>query len=122
MILRYPVRERTPFAEIRRLGPFSTLRRRLGRTHVGHSRGRGPRSSPSSASRRAPTPGWRRCARRSSHCREPLLCPLSGGRDSRIVLCGVPAGRELTALTVDDDEGGRFEEEHAEPVVAGARR
>ena len=26
-------------------------------------------------------------------------------------------GREVTALTVDDDEGGRFEEDHAEPVV-----
>ena len=29
--LRHPLGERTPFAEIRRLGPFSTLRRRFGR-------------------------------------------------------------------------------------------
>ena len=36
MILRYPVGGRTPFAEIRRLGPYSTLRRRLGRTRVEH--------------------------------------------------------------------------------------
>ena len=46
-----------------------------------------------------------------------VLCPLSGGRDSRIVLCAVPAGRRCTAITVDDDEGGRFEEDHAAPVA-----
>ena len=47
-----------------------------------------------------------------------ILCPLSGGRDSRIVLCAIPADREVTAITVDDDEGGRFEEDHAAPVAS----
>ena len=62
--LRYPVGTRTPFAEVSRLAPHAAIGRRLGRTRVERPRGRGPRSSPTSASTMGPMPGSRRCARR----------------------------------------------------------
>ena len=118
--LRYPVGELTPFAEIRRLGPHSTLRRRLGRS-------------------RAESPSWP-WAELEPHLsladgveaaaealRESLspfvgeiLCPLSGGLDSRALCSALPAsGRDAgIALTVSDDEGARHEETIAEEVAA----
>jgi hypothetical protein len=117
IVLRYPVRERTPFAEIRRLGPFTTLRRRLGRTRVGRPPWPWAEIEPSLGLDQG-ADAWVAALRETLEpLPRPLLCPLSGGRDSRIALCAVAADREVTALTVDDDEGGRFEEQHAEPVA-----
>ncbi len=48
-----------------------------------------------------------------------MLCPLSGGRDSRIVLCLLAeTGAASAALTVSDDEGDTHEEDLAAPVAA----
>jgi hypothetical protein len=117
--LRYPLGERTPFAEIARLRPFSTLDLRLGR----------PR-------RRSPCWPWAEVAatRGAEGVAEEIaawveglfasldgleVCPLSGGSDSRMLLsAAVRAGWRPTALTVSDDEGARFEEDHAAPVAA----
>lgn len=118
--LRYPLGERTPFAEIRRLGPFSALRRRLRRTR-----------------RESPAWPWAEIeprldldtgaeaavfALRESLARleGDVLCPLSGGNDSRLLL-SVLAGlgrTSTTAVTVGDDEGDSFEEDLAAPVAA----
>ncbi|HEY5815306.1 MAG TPA: asparagine synthase-related protein [Solirubrobacterales bacterium] len=119
LALRYPLGERTPFAEIRRLGPFSTLRRRFA----------GPRP-------RAHRWPWAEiephlsldtgAEATASALRESLealsgsvICPLSGGRDSRLLLSVLAAaGRtSLTALTVGDDEGAPFEEDLAAAVA-----
>ena len=117
MILRYPLRERTPFAEIRRLGPYSTIRRRLGRNRVEHPSWPWAEVEPGLGLDEG-ADAWVAALREMlDPLPRQLICPLSGGRDSRIVICGVPPGRDLTALTVDDDEGARFEEDRAEPVV-----
>jgi hypothetical protein len=122
--LRYPLGDRTPFAEIRRLGPFSTLRRGLtgrarARSHSWpwaqlepHRDAEDAADDAADALRQALTlrPG-------------PAICPLSGGLDSRLLtstLAGL--GRNpLTAVTVSDDEGGRLEEDLAAPVAAKLR-
>jgi hypothetical protein len=119
IVLRFPIGERTPFAEIRRLPPFSLLRRRLGRSL-----------------RRSPEWAWAEVEPRLSleegaeavveGLREELallgraaLCPLSGGRDSRIVTCVLAEkGRAATALTTSDDEGDDYEEALAAPVAS----
>ena len=117
--MRYPLGERTPFAEIRRLGPSATLRRRFGRTRV-----------------RAHRWPWCELEPRLDHAegaeavatalREviaelegSLALPLSGGLDSRLLLSTVVSiGRASPlALTVSDDEGARFEQEPAELVA-----
>lgn len=117
--LRYPASDRTPFAEVRRLQPWSTLTLRRGR-----------------AVRDAPTWPWAEVARTLSRdeagaglaqaLREtvaqvgrPTVVPLSGGRDSRMLACAfAEAGLATGAVAVSDDEGGDFEESLARPVAA----
>lgn len=117
--LRFPAGERTPFAEIRRLEPFSTLGRRWGRFR--------PRS---------PAPPWTEIEPRLdlapavegvvaalrdtvTPLERPLAVGLSGGRDSRIVACLLAqAGLAAEALTVSDDEGDTYEENLAAPAAA----
>jgi hypothetical protein len=116
--LRYPLGERTPFAEIGRLRPFSTLGLRLGRPH---------RRSPSWPWTEFGTEtdldaGAEAIAGRIEETFASLdaleVCPLSGGRDSRMLLAAaVKAGWSPTALTVSDDEGGTFEQDLAAPVA-----
>lgn len=117
--LRYPASDRTPFAEVRRLQPWSTLSFRRGK-----------------AVRDAPTWPWAEVDRTLSgpeagallaqSLREtvaqvgrPTLVPLSGGRDSRMLACAfAEAGLASRAISVSDDEGGDFEEALARPVAA----
>ncbi len=118
IILRHPVGGRTPFAEIRRLGPHAALGRRLGRSRIERPAWPWAEIEPR-LSLDAGADAWVAGLRESlGSLGGELICPLSGGRDSRILLCAVPADREVTAITVDDDEGGRFEEDHAAPVAA----
>jgi hypothetical protein len=119
--LRYPLGTRTPFAEIRRLPPSSTLRRRFrwGRTKPKRHRWSWAEVEPTQSvaagaeamvaaleETLAPLPGG-------------VVCPLSGGRDSRMLF--LPLAREdrvATIATVPDDEGDSHEEDLAEPVAA----
>ena len=116
--LRYPASDRTPFAEVRRLQPWSTLTWRRGR-----------------AVRDAPAWPWAEVERTLSgpeagealaeSLREtvarvgrPTLVPLSGGRDSRMLAAAfAEAGLAARAVSVSDDEGGDFEEALARPVA-----
>jgi hypothetical protein len=119
VVLRYPLAERTPFAEISRLRPFSTLDLRLGR-----ARRRFPRWPWAEVpATRGADDGADEVASLVEGLFASLegldVCPLSGGNDSRMLLsAAVKAGWRPTALTVSDDEGARFEEDHAGPVAA----
>lgn len=118
--MRYPLGERTPFAEIRRLPQEATLRRRLGRARVKRERWAWAEVEPGASLDTAtegivaaldevlaPLPGG-------------LVCPLSGGRDSRMLFLTLAVhGKVATAATVPDDEGDTHEEDLAAPV-AGA--
>lgn len=118
--MRYPLGDRTPFAEIRRLPQESTLRRRLGRAQVKHERWAWAEVEPGASlddategivaaldEALAPLPGG-------------LVCPLSGGRDSRMLFLTLAhRGKVDAAATVPDDEGDTHEEDLAAPV-AGA--
>jgi len=117
--LRYPLGSRTPFAEIRRLEPFSTLRRRFQRTRLESPTWPWAEIEPHldlDAGAEATVAALR-------HSLAPLegaiLCPLSGGRDSRLLLSILagPKRASLTALTVSDDEGAPFEEDLAAGVA-----
>lgn len=119
LILRFAAGERTPFAEIRRLEPFSVLGRRWGRF-----RSRSPAwpllgvepclDGPAAAEQMV------EALRREVDAVEgPVAVPLSGGRDSRIVACLLAeAGKASVALTASDDEGDTYEEDLAAPVAA----
>jgi len=117
--VRFALGDRTPFAEVRRLGPHAALRRRFGRGRV-----------------ESPTWPWSEiephldldtgadataAALRKSlaHLEGEVLCPLSGGFDSRALISVlVTSGQaEPIAITVNDDEGTEFEEGFATPVA-----
>jgi hypothetical protein len=117
--MRYPLGTRTPFAEIRRLPPSSILRRRFGRGRVKEERWAWAEVEPTQQTGEpaeavaaaleellAPLPG-------------EIVCPLSGGRDSRMLF--LPLAREgkvAAVTTVPDDEGDTYEEDLAAPVAA----
>lgn len=119
--LRYPLGTATPFAEISRLPQSSILRRRFARGRAKAERRRCPWAevepdrSPAAAAAdlvdaleeaMAPLPGG-------------IVCPLSGGRDSRMLFLALARdGRVASAATVPDDEGDTHEEDLAEPVAA----
>lgn len=119
LTIRLPVGDRTPFAEIRRLPQLSRLRRRLGAWRVSEERwpwaevavdrGAGGAAEGIAAALEealAPLPSG-------------IVCPLSGGRDSRMLFAQLARdGRVSAAVTASDDEGERREEEMAAPVAA----
>jgi len=117
--MRYPMGELTPFAEVRRLPHSATLLRGLRRARVKHHRWAWAEIEPKldieSAGEQlaaaleevlAPFPG-------------NVACPLSGGRDSRMLFLALARdGRASSAVTVNDDEGDTHEEDLAAPVAA----
>lgn len=115
--LRFPLAGRTPFAEIRRLGPHSRLRRRLGRARVKAEAWPWAEVEPSLSVEQ----GAEIAAEAMRAALEPLdgevLCPLSGGHDSRAACSAAPRSARRIAVTVSDDEGERFEEAIAEEVA-----
>lgn len=119
LTLRYPLGERTPFSEIRRLAPSSTLRRRLRRGRARAHRWAWAEIEPELDLET----GARAAATALREALGPLegqiSCPLSGGLDSRLLLATIVAiGRSTPiALTVGDDEGARFEQDLAMPVA-----
>jgi hypothetical protein len=116
--LRYPLGERTPFAEVRRLTNYATLRRRLGRPRPQGSTWPWeeiePRTTVGAAADRL-TAGLERCL---APVEGGVVCPLSGGRDSRLLFMGLARdGRVASAVTASDDEGDTHEENLAAPVA-----
>jgi hypothetical protein len=117
--MRYALGERTPFAEIRRLGPSSTLRRHFGRGRVRAHRWPwaeiDPRLDHAEGAEAAATALRETLAELDGE----LALPLSGGLDSRLLLSTVVSLGQASplALTVSDDEGARFEQEPAEMVA-----
>jgi hypothetical protein len=117
-LLRYPLGDRTPFAEIRRLPQHSTLCRREGRTMVESPSwpwaAIHPDRSPSAAAEAA-IEALRESTRALG---DGVICPLSGGRDSRILLQLLVEHEQAgAALTVGDDAGTGREEDLASPVA-----
>jgi hypothetical protein len=118
--MRHPLGERTPFAEVRRLPNYATLRRpRLGRgrpqSHTWPWEEIEPRAALSAAADGV--------AAALEDCLAPLegdvVCPLSGGRDSRLLFVALARdGKVASAITASDDEGATHEEGLAEPVAA----
>ena len=116
--LRFPASDRTPFAEVRRLPPCSTLTWRRGAAVAVQERWPWAQVEPHldrhevgealAASLRATVAG----------VGQPALVPLSGGRDSRMLAVAfAEAGLAERAITVSDDEGDRFEEGPARMVA-----
>lgn len=117
--LRYALGERTPFAEIRRLGPSSTLRRRFGRGRVRAHRWPWAEIEPRLGHAEGAEAAAASLREVLAELDGALSCPLSGGLDSRLLLSTIVSlGKASpTALTVSDDEGTRFEQEPAEMVA-----
>jgi len=119
LALRYPLGDRTPFAEIRRLGQFATLRRRLGRARAEAHRWPWAEIEPSLDLEAGAEATAAALEQSLAALDGDLICPLSGGRDSRLLLSILAAsGRaSITAVTVSDDEGAAFEEGPASGVA-----
>lgn len=119
LALRYPLGERTPFTEIRRLGPSSTLRRRLGRGRARAHRWPWAEVEPGLDVEQGAEATAEALRETLAPLRGEISCPLSGGLDSRLLLATVVALGQAspTALTVSDDEGARFEQDLAAPVA-----
>lgn len=116
--MRYPLGERTPFAEVSRLPNYATLRRRLGRprprSHTWPWEEIEPRATIAATADRVATE-IERCL---VPVEDGVVCPLSGGRDSRLLLLALARdGKVASAVTASDDEGDRHEEQFAVPVA-----
>jgi hypothetical protein len=119
LTIRVPPGDRTPFAEVKRLPQSSLLRRHFGGGRVKEERWPWAEIEPDQSLGAAaegvasaleellvPLPGG-------------IVCPLSGGRDSRMLFAVLARdGRVATAATVSDDEGDTREEDLAAPVAA----
>jgi Asparagine synthase len=120
--LRFPIGERTPFREVKRLRPFSTLEWDADRQQARAPQHRWPWAEvePSlgldegadalvEATRAAVAP----------LAQGPVFCTLSGGWDSRILLCLLAENGHdgVRAMTVSPDNGHHREEELAAQVA-----
>jgi hypothetical protein len=120
--LRYPVGERTPFEEVRRLPGMATMRRRrFAGTQIRVETSPWEETEPCVSVDLASE----RVVEALNFSLEPVegevICPLSGGRDSRILFCALARDRRVArAITTSDDEGDTHEEALAAPVAAAS--
>lgn len=116
---RFPAGNRTPFAEIGRLPQSSTLRRRLGGARMKEERWPWLEIEPDQSLETAAEGAAAALVELLAPLPGGIVCPLSGGRDSRMLLGALAHdGRVEAAVTVPDDEGDTHEEDLAEPVAA----
>ncbi len=106
--LTYPLGQRTPFAEIRRLPPFSMLRVRRGKAYVDERPWPWAEVEPSldvGAGAADVVEALRASVARLPA--GPITCPLSGGLDSRLCLGLLAESRrdDVSALTADPETG-----------------
>ena len=119
--LRYPIGERTPFLEVRRLRPFSTLEwdDAADRPRTVNHRWPWAEIEPRLDLREgsdAAVEAMR--AAIAPLAAGPAICTLSGGWDSRLLLCVLAErGHEIQALTVNPDNGHAREETLAAEVA-----
>jgi hypothetical protein len=117
--LRFPAGNRTPFAEISRLPQSSTLRRRFGGARMREERWSWLEIEPDQSLETAAEGAAAALEELLAPLPGGIVCPLSGGRDSRLLLGALGGdGRVIAAATVPDDEGDTHEEGLAEPVAA----
>jgi hypothetical protein len=117
--LRFPAGNRTPFAEISRLPQSSTLRRRFGGARMREERWPWPEIEPNQGLEAAAEGAAAALEEMLAPLPGGIVCPLSGGRDSRLLFGALAReGRVATTATVPDDEGDTHEEDLAEPVAA----
>lgn len=108
LTIDYPLGDRTPFAEIRLLPPFSTLEARWGKARVKEERWPWADVEPNldvAAGAPAVLDAMRDSITRLPP--GPIVCHLSGGLDSRLCLGLLSEQRhdDLSTLTVDPDKG-----------------
>jgi hypothetical protein len=117
--LRFPAGNRTPFAEIGRLPQSSTLRRRFGGARMREERWSWLEIEPDQSLEAAAEGAAAALEDLLAPLPGGIVCPLSGGRDSRLLLGALARdGRVTAAATVPDDEGDTHEEDFAEPIAA----
>ena len=119
--LRFPLGERTPFMEVKRLRPFSTLEwddageQRRTVQHRWPWAEIEPRFDLEHGSEAAVEAMREAVAPLET---SPVTCTLSGGRDSRLLLCLLAErGHDVRALTVNPDSGHDREEVLAAEVA-----
>ena len=121
-VLSYPLGARTPFAEISRLEPFSTLEQSpAGRTRVSRERWPWADVEPD-LDLTTGTEGFLEAMRRALERlpSEQVRCALSGGWDSRLLLsllADLP-DRRIEAVTANLDDGRDDDERMATPVAS----
>jgi hypothetical protein len=103
-----------------RLAPFSTLHRRFGQSHRQSPTWPWAELEPTEEVSSAATAVVEALGENLSSLGNGLVCPLSGGRDSRILFCILVAAKQAAvAVTVSDDEGSFYEENMAAAVAGG---
>jgi hypothetical protein len=119
LTIRVPGGDRTPFAEVRRLPQHSLLRRRFRSWRVREERWPWAEVETDQSARAAAEGLATALDKTLAPLPGEIVCPLSGGRDSRMLFAALARdGRVAAAVTVSDDEGEPREEEMAAPVAA----
>ena len=124
--LRFPIGERTPFREVKRLRPFSTLEWDADRREAKARQHRWPWAEVEPSLGLDEGAGAIVEAMRAAVAplaRGSVFCTLSGGWDSRLLLCLLAEhGHDgLQAVTVSPDNGHHREEELAAEVATEPR-
>jgi hypothetical protein len=117
--LRFPAGDRTPFAEISRLPQHSLLQRRFGRARVREERWPWLEVEPDGTVETAAEGAAAALEELLAPLPGGIVCPLSGGRDSRMLFAILARdGRVAAGVTAPDDDGEPREENLAAPVAA----